>query len=113
MDKAILKAYEMLEDNSDPVTAEIKKEHPKMETVEYWWLKKLVDRITFDKEGRFMTVHWLCGQKTEVPTEYYRMASDIRTMQKKKEEVIKETVFKPAVRRIKAKEKKIPSPTVK
>ena len=113
LDKAILKAYEMLEDNSDPVTAEIKKEHPTMETVEYWWLRKLVDRITFDKDGRLITVHWVCGQKTELPTEYYRMTADMKNMRKKKEESVKETVFKPAVRRIKAKEKKIPSPVVK
>ena len=113
LDKSILKAYEMLEDSSDPVTAEIKKEHPTMETVEYWWLRKLVDRITFDKDGRLITVHWVCGQKTELPTEYYRMTADMKNMRKKKEESVKETVFKPAVRRIKAKEKKIPSPTVK
>ena len=113
LDNSILKAYEMLEDNSDPVTAEIKKEHPTMETVEYWWLRKLVDRITFDKDGRLITVHWVCGQKTELPTEYYRMTADMKNMRKKKEESVKETVFKPAVRRIKAKEKKIPSPVVK
>ena len=88
LEKAMLNAYELLEDSTDPVTAEMKKENPEMKTVEYWWLRKLVDRITFEKNGRFMTVHWLCGQKTEVPTEYYRMKSDIRVMKmkRKKEE---------------------------
>ena len=48
LEKAVLAAYKQLEDNTDPVTAEIKKEHPKMETIEYWWLKKLVDRLSFN-----------------------------------------------------------------
>ena len=101
LEKAVLAAYEQLEDNTDPVTAEIKKEHPKMETIEYWWLKKLVDRLSFNEDGSILTVHWLCGQKTEVPTGYNRMAADLKAMKKARESKMEDSPHpEPEVRKI-------------
>ena len=48
------------------------KEGPEMETVEYWWLDDLVDSITFGKhagkDDQTLTVNWLDGKSTTVPS---------------------------------------------
>ena len=48
------------------------KEGPEMETVEYWWLDDLVDSITFGKhtgkDDQTLTVNWLDGKTTTVPS---------------------------------------------
>ena len=47
---------------------------PAMENVEYWWLDKLVDSITFgmheNKEDQTVIVTWIDGQSTTVPSKF-------------------------------------------
>ena len=80
LDEAVLKAYRELDvsDVEDEATLEIKEEFPAMETVEYWWLKKLVDRISFNRDASYITVHWICGKETLMETRYFRMAVELR-----------------------------------
>ena len=64
LNMAVLRAYELSTGASQ-------------ESVEYWWLEELIDFITFDKDGRKLTVHWKKGETTEVETGYLRMWGDI------------------------------------
>lgn len=80
LNAAMLKAYEEFDptDTADEQSQLVKAQKPTMDSVEYWWLKELVDRITFDTDGRTLTVCWICEKKTEVSTGYKRMWADIK-----------------------------------
>ncbi len=81
LNAALLKAYEAFDpsDTADEKSRMIKVQNPTVNSVEYWWLKELVDRITFDGDCKNLTVHWICEKKTEVPTGYARMWGDIKS----------------------------------
>lgn len=81
VDAALLEAYhslqiESLQIKSPRIKSESKSEaiqqmleskrtHPSMESVQYWWLDDLVERVEFGTE--IMIVFWKCGQASEVP----------------------------------------------
>ena len=79
--KTVIRAYAELDTEGieDGMVRELKDAYPEMGTVEYWWLKDLVDHIGFSLDGKTMKVHWKCGKQTEVPTDYNRMRADIRS----------------------------------
>lgn len=98
LDEAMMKAYDSFDGEvaawmkgeyvADEKTAEIKAYYPSAESVEYWWFKDMIERISFSRDGKTMTVHWYCGQESEVPTGYNRMWGDIsgRMERKRKKE---------------------------
>ena len=71
VDAALLEAYNTLEVKGCKKSAawkrmqEIKAESPKMESVQYYWLDDLVERVEF--RGDEMCVFWKCGLESEVP----------------------------------------------
>ena len=71
VDAALLKAYNALDQKGCKKSAawkrmqEIKAESPKMESVQYYWLDDLVERVEFF--GDTMRVFWKCGLESEVP----------------------------------------------
>lgn len=94
LNDALVKAYEEFDpsDTADEKSRMIKMQKPAVDSVEYWWLAELVDRITFDTDGRTMTVCWICEKKTEVSTGYKRMWADIKNnelREQKKAEALK------------------------
>ena len=70
MDAALLEAYNTLEIKGKKRTVamqrmlEIKAESPKLDTVQYYWLDDLVERIEFKQDT--MQVFWKCGLESEV-----------------------------------------------
>lgn len=70
VDAALLEAYNTLEIKVKKRTVamqrmlEIKAESPKMDTVQYYWLDDLVERIEFKQDT--MWVFWKCGLESEV-----------------------------------------------
>ena len=71
VDAALLEAYNTLEVKGCKKSAawkrmmEIKGESPRMESVQYYWLDDLVERVEF--RGDEMCVFWKCGLESEVP----------------------------------------------
>ena len=69
-DAALLEAYNTLKIKEKNRSAEmmrmleIKEESPKMETVQYYWLDDLVDRVEFNDDT--MKVFWKCGLTNKV-----------------------------------------------
>lgn len=64
VESALLEAYHRLEENGGSEEAmkrmrEIKKESPKMNSVQYYWLDDLVERV--EVEGDTLRVFWKCG----------------------------------------------------
>ena len=86
---AVLEAYKRLDVSNvnDEVTKKIKTENPEFEKVDYWWLDELADLITFGKhendDDQTLTVNWICGEKTTVPTGNGLMESLSRKVQKR------------------------------
>ncbi len=72
--KAVLAAYNQLtlEGVTDEETIRIKTEHPAFDSVEYWWVDALIEKVTFSPHERMsertLTVHWKCGKRTTVPS---------------------------------------------
>ena len=70
VDTALLEAYNTLKIKEKNRSAEmmrmleIKEESPKMETVQYYWLDDLVDRVEFKDDT--MKVFWKCGLTNKV-----------------------------------------------
>ena len=70
VDAALLEAYNTLEIKGKKRTVamqrmlEIKAESPKLDTVQYYWLDDLVERIEFKQDT--MRVFWKCGLESEV-----------------------------------------------
>ena len=70
VDAALLKAYNTIEIKAGKRTPamqrmlEIKEEAPKQDSVQYYWLDDLVERVEF--EGDTMRVFWKCGLSSEV-----------------------------------------------
>lgn len=103
LNAAMVKGYGLLDGSETPdeMTKKIKERHPTVDTAEYWWLKALIERIAFDPDGKKMTIHWICDEKTEVPTNYLRMRADLhgqksRALKKEAEQTIqrKKTIKK-------------------
>lgn len=71
VDAALLEAYNMLELKGCKKSAawkrmlEIKAESPRMETVQYYWLDDLVERVEFHDDR--MKVFWKCALESEAP----------------------------------------------
>ena len=71
IDAALLEAYNALDIKVKKRThamqrmLEIKAESPALDTVQYYWLDDLVDRVEF--EGNAMRVLWKCGLESKVP----------------------------------------------
>lgn len=69
IDHALLEAYNSLDIREKKRTAAMKRmlkskeESPKMETVQYYWLDDLVQRVEFEEDT--MKVIWKCGVKSE------------------------------------------------
>ena len=68
---AVLEAYRQMEAKEGPAK-QVKDEFPVMKTVDYWWLDRLVDSITFGEhageDDQTLTVNWTDGQTTTVPS---------------------------------------------
>ena len=70
VDAALLEAYNTLKIKEKNRSAEmmrmleIKEESPKMETVQYYWLDDLIDRVEFKDDT--MKVFWKCGLTNKV-----------------------------------------------
>lgn len=70
VDAALLEAYNTLKIKEKKRSAEmarileIKEESPKMETVQYYWLDDLIDRVEFKDDT--MKVFWKCGLTNKV-----------------------------------------------
>ena len=65
VNSALLNAYNDLEVTAPTnPTLEFKKVHPKLDSVQYFWLDDLVERVAFGKDS--MTVFWKGGSDSEV-----------------------------------------------
>ena len=68
---AVLEAYRQMEAKEGPAK-QVKDEFPEMKTVDYWWLDRLVDSITFGEhageDDQTVTINWTDGQTTTVPS---------------------------------------------
>jgi len=113
LNAAMLKAYEEFDptDTADEQSQLVKAQKPTMDSVEYWWLKELVDRITFDTDGRTLTVCWICEKKTEVSTGYKRMWADIKYNDLREQRAKEELNVKREKTVTKVEAKKVPTNT--
>ena len=69
---AVLEAYRQMEAKEGTPAKLVKEEYPEMKTVDYWWMDRLVDSITFgehmSEDDQTVTVNWADGQSTTVPS---------------------------------------------
>lgn len=89
LNSALLNAYEQLVHSKklDEVSNGIKVQCPVMQTVEYWWLKEMVLRISLSEDGRMLKIHWRHDEITEASTHYTRMRADLKRRENGKKQV--------------------------
>ena len=79
IEKALLDAYSALDErkvkeklkspkfsSAAKKALKIKKEHPALTRVDFWWVDELIDHVTFG--DRLVRVYWRCGLITTVPS---------------------------------------------